>query len=87
MQYRCGDELGDGTLWNISLTGARLEAASLHVEPGAKLWLRLSLFPGSFEVELLARVVRRTPRGFALSFESLGPEQRAMLQRALPGLP
>jgi len=76
---------GRGLLWNISRSGLRIEQATAPVAPGTKIEVRFSFFPGSFETELSAEVVRRTHMGgFAARFCGLAPHQSDMLLRLLP---
>jgi hypothetical protein len=84
MEYTSGSVRGQGTIWDISASGARIEDASVPVEQGATLGLRSSFFPGSFEVELKADVVRYTETGFAVKFVELGEPQVEFLRRILP---
>ena len=84
VEYREGAAQGDGVTWNVSTSGALIECASMQVEPGTELGLHASFFPGSFEVEIQARVVRVTDRGFAVRFTHLGAPQHKMLRTALP---
>ena len=85
VSYR-GDGLdGQGTIWDISFSGARIEMVSSHPPQGTRLQLRPSLFPGSYETELTADVVRETHRGgFAVRFMNLDESQLRLLNRALP---
>ena len=73
-------------VWNISASGVRIEHASVLVEPGARVGLRSSFFPGSFDVELMGEVVRHTEAGFAMRFIDVGPLQRELLHLVLPRL-
>lgn len=84
VEYRFPGFRGEGTVWNVSASGARIEWATALVGSGTHVWLRFSFFPGSFATELEADVVRRTETGFAVQFRELGPSQLDMLRRALP---
>ncbi len=84
VEYEGSEAQGDGMTWDISVTGARIENASAPVERSAKVEIRSSFFPGSFEIELTAVVVRVTETGFAVRFVDLGPRQRELLSAVLP---
>jgi hypothetical protein len=84
-EYRNSGVEGNGTVWDISASGARIEEASAPVERGETLGLRSSFFPGSFDVELRGDVVRHTESGFAVQFVDLGAAQIDFLRRVLPG--
>lgn len=83
-----GDSIsGSGIIANISRSGALIDPADPPVAPGANLGVRLSYFQGSYEVELLAEVVRATEAGFAVRFSDLRREVRSLLDAILPGDP
>ena len=83
-EYRNDAVHGNGTIWDISASGARIENASAAVDHGATLALRASFFPGSFDVEVRGDVVRHTDNGFAVRFVELGAVQKELLRRVLP---
>ncbi len=84
VEYRAGALQGDGTIWNISTSGVRIENASAPLKIGFRVGLRSSFFPGAFEVELTGQVVRQTPNGFAAQFVELEAPQAEMLRSVLP---
>ena len=84
VEYQSTTVNGQGTVWNISASGARIENASAFMESGARLGLRASFYPGSFDVVLTGDVVRHTEGGFAVQFVALGPAQKGLLRKALP---
>jgi hypothetical protein len=84
MEYTNGSVRGEGTVWDISASGARIENASEPVSQGTTLGLRSSYYPGSFGVELKGDVVRHTETGFAVQFVQLGSPQVDLLRRILP---
>lgn len=86
VEYSFSDLRGEGVVWNISSSGARIDLAYPPVASGTRLRLRFSFYPGSFETELPAEVVRRTETGFAVRFESLDEKQAKVLRLALPPL-
>ena len=76
---------GDGILWNVSTSGARIEHPSIPVTPGTELGIRFSFFTGSSATEVPSEAVRQTEEGgFAVRFAELTPEHARMLNRALP---
>ena len=79
VEFRCDDQVGTGTVWNVSASGALVERTSTVVESGTPLRLRLSYYPGSFEIELPSEVVRTTPTGFAVRFTDLDARITAKL--------
>ena len=83
VEFRCDDQVGTGTVWNVSASGALVERASIVVESGTPLRMRLSYYPGSFEIELPSEVVRTTPTGFAVRFSHLDAPSRRLLSRVL----
>lgn len=83
VEFRSDEGLGTGTIWNVSASGALIETASAIVERGTPLRLRVSYYPGSFEVELPSEVVRTTPTGFAVRFTSLDAASRRLLAKVL----
>ena len=80
-----GDQIrGSGITGNVSLAGLLLEYVSTPVAQGKELRLRISLYPGSFDVEFRAHVVRQTDRGFEVQFVDPTPEQKKVLSACLP---
>ena len=84
-EYRNSGIEGHGTVWDISASGALIEDASALIEQGERIGLRSSFFPGSFDIELRADVVRHTETGFAVQFVELDAPQIDFLRRVLPG--
>ena len=79
-----GEVWGEGTSWNLSISGALVEHATRPVELGTELLLWFSLYPGSTGTALPGTVMRLTGRGFAVRFGELDDEQAHLLKRALP---
>lgn len=75
---------GHGLLWNISASGARIELPSMMVPRDSVVSLRVSFFPGSFDVKLPAKFVRYTAMGFALRFTDMDSVQLRTLKGLLP---
>jgi hypothetical protein len=83
VEFRGDDVLGSGTIWNLSASGALVEWVSTIVDSGTPLRMRISYYPGSFEIELPSEVVRTTPTGFAVRFMELDVASRLLLARVL----
>ncbi len=76
------DLSGDGTIANISTSGALIEPASSPVCKGTRLGILVGYFPHGAEncsLELSSEVVRTTDGGFAVQFKDLGPEALFLL--------
>ena len=69
---------GAGVLADISHSGALVEGASLQPKVGSKLRLYVFLQPVS-PFELAGHVVRTTPEGFAIEYNEVTPEIRALV--------
>ena len=81
---------GSGFTEDVSLSGVRVEHASIAISPDMQLGLRFSFYHGSFETLFKGTVVRRTDQGFAVRFADLDADQLGVLRRALSlsdGLP
>jgi hypothetical protein len=85
VEIRGEGEPAHGTLWNISMTGARVEHLSQELAPRTRLRLRISYFPGTSEVELPAEVVRTTQQGgIGVQFFDLDDDTASTLRSLLP---
>ncbi len=83
MEYGQDAEAGRGFTKDVSVSGVRIEQASLAVPIETELRLRFSFFLGSFETLFRGEVVRRTADGFAVQFGSLDGAQLEILHTAL----
>ncbi len=83
MEYGQDAEMGSGLTKDVSLSGVRIERASLAVPIETELRLRFSFFLGSFDTLLRGKVVRHTTDGFAVQFGSLDVAQHEILRRVL----
>ncbi len=83
MEYCQDAETGRGFTKDVSLSGVRIEQASLAVPIETDLRLRFSFFLGSFETLVPGKVVRHTTDGFAAQFGSLDVAQHEILRRVL----
>jgi len=78
--YKC-----DGTVQDMSSTGARVEGATFEPTEGARVDLELALFQDSEAIRLQAQVVRKTETGgFAVCFLAPDPRTQQLLRAALP---
>lgn len=77
-----GTTCDDGTLCDISLSGARLEDTGVHPTEGSQVTLTFAL-PGYSAFEIVARVVRPTPSGgYAVQFEAINSNLKEALASA-----
>ena len=83
-EYQSTCVRGEGLIWDISETGARIEKASRPVQIGAGLHLEMSLSPGSVPITLSATVVRNTASGFAVRFIHVSERLGKLLAVGLP---
>lgn len=63
--------VGVGQIIDVSLTGMRV-STDLEIEPDTPLMLRVTLPKDTGRLEVLVKVARRDPRGFGVSFVTLG---------------
>ncbi len=77
--YSAGREEGIGRLADVSISGALLEEATS--QPPLDSMLQLHVLRDSGEpVDLAARVVRHSPRGFAVKFSGYTRELAELLE-------
>ena len=79
--------MGSGFTKNVSLSGARIEHASISLAIQTEVRLRFSFFMGSFDTVFLGTVVRQTGDGFAVHFGDMGEAQLEVLRRILQRFP
>jgi len=72
----------EGTIVDISDSGARIECKPPRLAPGTSLALELRWFEASDRVGLLAKFVRETPAGCALRFVDPDPFLRLFVKIA-----
>lgn len=72
----------DGTIVDISDSGARIESKPPQLAPGTSLALELRWFDASDRVGLLAKFVRETPAGCAIRFVDPDPFLRLFVKIA-----
>ena len=75
---------GKGIIWDMSVTGARIEVASSRARPGTQIHLKFSYSDESYPIVAVAEVVRPTDTGFAVRFKNPSQSFLEQLGRALP---
>jgi hypothetical protein len=79
-----GTTCDDGTLCDISLSGARLERTGIRPMSGDRVSIVFGLKGFVQPFEIIARVVRPTDSGgYAVQFEAIDPKLKATLEAAL----
>ena len=84
VSFSCGSETGSGTIQDISLTGAQIQEASLQPAPDEQIEMLFLMGAVPRRIRALARVVRRTPSGFAVRFLQLERELEQLILSATP---
>ena len=79
---RAGTTQIEGSIVDISDSGARLECPPLRLAPGTTLALELRWFKGGEPVSMLAKFVRDTPAGGAVRFADPDPFLRVFVKLA-----
>ena len=79
-----GSQIGSGITENVSISGVRIEQATVPMAIQTELRLRFSFFVGSFDTVFQGTVVRDTGPGFAVQFGDMGEGQFQVLRRILP---
>ncbi len=74
---------GSGIAEDVSLSGARIEHASISMAIQTEIRLRFSFFMGSFDTVFRGTVVRQTEDGFAVQFVDMGETQLEVLTKIL----
>jgi len=79
-----GTTCDDGTLCDISLSGARLERTGIRPSSGDRVTIVFGLKGYVHPFEIIARVVRPTDSGgYAVQFEAIDPKLKTTLESAL----
>jgi len=79
---RVGANQTEGSIVDISDSGARVECPPLRLAPGTAVALELRWFKGGEPVTMLAKFVRDTPAGGALRFADPDPFLRVFVKLA-----
>jgi hypothetical protein len=69
-------------LGDISVSGARIDDAEPKMKPGTRLLMLFAPFEEFLPIQVAAKVVRETERGFAVAFMNLEPRLHLWLQMA-----
>ncbi len=77
-------QTGSGLTENVSISGIRIENASVLIAIQTEIRMRFSFFKGSFDTLFQGTVVRHTGDGFAVQFGDMGEAQLEVLRRILP---
>ena len=80
---RIGERALEGSIVDLSNSGARLELAAISVAPGTLVRLELPWFPADQPASMLAKFVRNTPDGCALRFSDPDPFLRIFVKLGL----
>ncbi len=84
IKYQSRGDRGNGIIWDISSSGARIELATVGVVPGSTVRMSFSYLPTAPPVLTSAQVVRYTQGGFAVQFVNMGRQTHQLLEDALP---
>ncbi len=71
---------GQGTLHDISVTGARLDEVSIVLKPGTSAQLEFAPRVDCLPVRVRALVIREIDNGFAVEFSSVDPRLKRLLK-------
>ncbi len=84
VEFKGGPERGEGIIWDMSMTGARIEVATAPMRPGTPVHMKFSYASEAEPVFAAAKVVRATETGFAVRFTRMSKALRQQLVVALP---
>ncbi|MFI5315100.1 MAG: PilZ domain-containing protein [Myxococcota bacterium] len=79
---RVGATECEGTIVDVSDSGARVECAQLRLAPGSSVAIELRWFKTDEHIAILAKFVRETPAGCALRFVDPDPFLRVFVKLA-----
>ena len=79
---RVGTTEVEGTIVDVSDSGARVECAALRLAPGSSVALELRWLKTKEQIAILAKFVRETPMGCALRFVDPDPFLRVFVKLA-----
>ncbi len=71
---------GQGTLHDISVTGARVDEVSILLKPGTAAQLEFAPRVDCLPIRVRALVIRETENGFAVEFSSVDPRLKRLLK-------
>ena len=81
-----GEDQGEGTLIDISLSGALIESRTVRPRLGAPVKIVISTDRGSASVEIVGTVARHAQDGFAIEFAKTTRLIRRLVERGKVGL-
>ena len=81
-----GAERGEGTLIDISLSGALIESSTLRPRLGAPVRVAIATADESGAAEIVGTVNRHVAGGFAIQFAKATPMVRRLVERGKVGL-
>ncbi len=84
VQFKGGPERGEGIIWDMSMTGARIEVATAPMRPGTPINMKIWYASEAAPVFAAARVVRATQTGFAVRFTRMSNSLRQQLITSPP---
>ena len=84
VQFKGGPRRGEGIIWDLSTTGARIEVATARLRPGTPVHMKFSYASEAEPVFAAAKVVRATETGFAVHFTRMSNALRKQLFAAGP---
>ena len=82
VRFSCASQTGSGTIHDISLTGAQISEASFQPAQHEQVEMLFLMGANPRRIRALARVVRRTPSGFAVRFLHLQRELERLILTA-----
>ena len=81
-----GEDQGEGTLIDISLSGALIESSTFRPRLGAPVKIVITTDRESASEEIVGTVARHAPGGFAIHFAKTTPLVRRLVERGKLGL-
>ena len=81
-----GEEKGEGTLVDISRSGALIESSAVRPRLGAPVKITISRAGGSAPGEIVGTVARHAASGFAIHFAKVTPLVRRLVEHGKVGL-
>lgn len=84
VRFKGGRGRGEGIIWDVSTSGARIEVATARMRPGSQVHLQFSYSSEAEPIVAAAEVVRATETGFAVRFVNLSGAVRERLSVGLP---
>jgi hypothetical protein len=83
--FSAGHREGSGIAFDLSITGARIEEATVRPQTGEAIELVVALGDDDAPLEASGTVVRQTASGFAVQFREVDPRLKDWFERILSG--